>query len=252
MKKYSKPNKVDIFYKKTKVVTFDKKFLDSSKWPKHWKKIYTKLYPRLTKVKLSKNISTIERSFSEILFSRKSERNFNAKKELSKKTLSCLLFHSAGIKPENIKPAWDETRRFYPSAGARYPLETYLVVNKVNSLPKGLYHYSVPDHSLDVLWLNNNLSKQLASICGQKWVVKAQIIFIITAAIERTMTKYKDRGGRYILIETGHLAQNIYLVATALNLKVCAIGGFKDDKINSILDLDEEAEKSLYIICVGS
>jgi len=245
-----KQSKLNLFYKATKIKEFDKYPLNPSQWPEDWRRIYTKLYPRLDKVQLSKKVKMISQSLSSVLLERKSRRDFNSTGKVTKKILSSILFHSAGIVP-NKDSTWDNTRRFYPSAGARYPLELYLITNKVFGLKPGLYHYSVSDHSLDILWLNNKLTTNLANISGQKWVRKANILFIITGVIERTRTKYKDRGGRYIFIEAGHLAQNIYLVATAIGLKTCAIGGFIDDKINTILDLDEEVERALYIIAVG-
>lgn len=251
MKKIVVEDKKDIsemFYEKTKIETFPQKEIPSEDWPELWKRIFTKDYPRLQKVELLKTIPLLKTTLSEVLLERKSKRNFSGK-SVDMVSLGALLFYSAGIIPGEKQ--WNSTRRFYPSAGARYPLEVYLSTSNVRGLTNGLYHYNVRQHSLDVLWQKRNLNKTISRLTNQDWVGKSNVIILITSVFQRTQTKYGERGLRHIFLESGHLAQNIYLVGTALKLKVCAIGGFIDDKINKILDIDGEDEGILYILAVG-
>lgn len=140
--------------------------------------------------------------------------------------------------------------RVYPSAGARYPLEIYLVVNRVKSLEKGLYHYNVKEHSLELL-RKDNFDKFMAEITGQDLVAKAGVVIFISAILDRTRVKYGDRGYRFVLLDAGHLAQNVYLVSEALKLQCCSIGGFIDDELNKLLDLEGTSEKVIYLIALG-
>lgn len=236
------------FYLKTKIKNFPKEDVPSEDWPASWKRIYSKEYPRFNKVGLPKSLPLIKTSLSETLFNRKSQREFSGQK-ISMEKLASLLFFSAGVIPEGKE--WNYSRRFYPSAGARYPLEIYISIKNVTNLKNGLYHYNIRQHSLDILWNKGNLNETIANYAGQNWLSNANAIIMISVVFQRNQIKYSDRGLRYILIDSGHLGQNIYLVGTAIGLKICAVGGFIDDKINKILDINGEDEGTLYIVAVG-
>jgi SagB-type dehydrogenase family enzyme len=105
---------------------------------------------------------------------------------------------------------------------------------------------------LDVLWQKQYLNKTISEIANQDWISKSNVIFLITSVFLRNQTKYGERGLRHIFLEGGHLAQNVYLIGASLNLKVCAIGGFVDDRINKILDIDGEDEGIIYVLAVGT
>ncbi|MCL4415142.1 MAG: SagB/ThcOx family dehydrogenase [Actinobacteria bacterium] len=80
---------------------------------------------------------------------------------------------------------------------------------------------------------------------------KASFILVITGVLNRTRTKYGNRGYRYILLDAGHLAQNILLMITSLNLAGYPIGGFIDNEFNKLLDIDKRKEVALYLVAVG-
>lgn len=221
---------------------------DFETWPVEWRQIYFKAYPRLPQIELGKPRKTsLRRNLSSILLYRSSKRDFIFSK-ISKGEISALLFFSAGI-TKRLKD-WNNTSRFYPSAGARYPSEVYLIVFSSDDFAKGLYHYNVKNHTLELL-LKDDLRKYVFKVIKQKWVKRASALLIITSAISRSEVKYNSRAYRFCLIEAGHLGQNIYLVSTALNLKCCAIGGFIDKKINSLLDLNDNSEFTSYLLVIG-
>ena len=252
LKKIAVEDKKDIsemFYEKTKIETFPQKNIPSEDWPELWKRIFTKDYSRLQKIELPKNIPLLKIPLSKVLLERRSQRNFSGK-STNVTRVGTLLFYSSGIIPGTKH--WNSTRRFYPSAGARYPLEVYLSASNVKGLKNGLYHYNVRGHLLDVLWQRQDLNKTISRLTNQDWVRKSNVIILITSVFQRTQTKYGNRGLRHIFLESGHLAQNIYLIATALGLKVCAIGGFVDDRINKIIDIDGKGEGILYILAMGT
>lgn len=238
----------EAFYQKTKIKNFPKNNLSPDEWPESWKKIYSKDYPRFKKISLPKNLPLIKNALSESLLKRKSQREF-VNKNVDIKTLAALLFYSGGVIPGSKN--WETSRRFYPSAGARYPLEIYISTQNINGLKDGLYHYSVKQHSLTGLLIKQGLNEQIARYSSQKWLENANIIIMLGAVFQRNQMKYNERGLRYIFFDAGHLGQNFYLVATALGLKICAVGGFCDDKINKLIDVDGETEGVVYLFGVG-
>lgn len=218
------------------------------KYPKEWKIIEIKAYPRFPQIDLSFFINfKIKNDLFKILLTRRSERTFS-EKPISLKEIANLIYFSCGVREKKID--FNETKRTYPSAGARYPLEVYIVNLKSLDFPFGLYHYNVKRNTLEFL-MEGNFQKFFKETTNQAWVENSSIVVIITGIFERTTIKYGERGWRYIWLETGHLAQNIYLVATALKLKCCAIGGFKEDELIKFLDIEETGEVPLYLLALG-
>lgn len=245
---YSQYSISERFHEETKI--FKKgKTTPLSSWPKAWKTIYTKGYPRLDAIKLSKVFSSkMKTPIKKVLFKRKSTRDF-CSKLLTVKELSTLLYFSAGIKSIDNND-WNTSRRFYPSGGARYPLEVYIILYNNTELERGVYHYNVRHHSLEILRKGDCL-KSLKKGLDPSWLVDANMAIIITAVFGRNQVKYGDRGYRIIIAESGHLAQNISLIADTLDLGSCALGGYIDYAINEMLDIDGINESVVYAMIVG-
>lgn len=232
------------FHEKTKI---KKRFKDIpiKSWPESWKTIYFKSYPRFAEIILPKPNLSNKISFKKVLSSRISSRKFgNIPLDINQ--LSNLLFHSAGLK-DKLNPY---SGRFYPSAGGRYPLEVYLLSLNTD-IPRGLYHYYLKNHSLEELMFIDkfNLKKILLP---KKWVKNAACLIIITAVFERNTVKYGERGYRHVLIESGLLLQNFYLNASALSINCCAYGGYFDDPINQLLDIDGINESVVNVLLLGN
>lgn len=140
--------------------------------------------------------------------------------------------------------------RTAPSAGATYPLETYVVVGDAENLPIGIYHYKSAEHKL-VKVLDGDYRAQLTEAAqGQYCVKESAVSIIFTAIYERTTQRYGDRGIKYVHMEVGHAAQNVYLQAVALGLGTVVIGAFHDDQVAEILKLPKN-ERPLCIMPVG-
>ena len=141
-------------------------------------------------------------------------------------------------------------RRTAPSAGATYPLEVYLVAGNVLQLEPGIYRYSPSGHSLDRV-IEGDLRADLAEAAlMQMWMANGAMMIVITAVYERTTGRYGERGIRYVHMEAGHAAQNLYLQATAMELGTVVVGAFQDDQVAEMLQLPQE-ERPLYLIPVG-
>jgi len=217
-------------------------------WPKEWKEIQHKDYPRLPKIKLLKSLLPLG-VFQEALFSRHATREYDPTKSLSLEEVSTLLYYSAGVKPQ--KNEEDPVRRFYPSGGARYPLEIYPIIQKVDGINPGIYHYNVKGHFLESLSEDREDLALLKRGLLYPWSRDAAVFFFITAIWERNFIKYKDRGYRIILMEAGHLAQNLSLLCAALKINCCNSVGFHNQLINEVLNLENEIEDSLYLTIIG-
>lgn len=221
-------------------------------WPKEWKEINYKAYPRMPKIDLPRNFLPLG-NFEEAIKNRHSARVFNVDAELSLKELATLVYFSAGVKPQEqeIKINENLIRRFYPSGGALYPLETYLGIQKVEGIEPGIYHYNVKDHLLEQLLKKPGIEDFKQALL-YPWSREAAAFFITTAVWDRNFIKYKDRGYRIVLLEAGHLTQNLALTAAALKIGCCNLVGFHNKRVNEILDINrEDEESSLYVSALG-
>ena len=185
-------------------------------------------------------------SLHESLEKRKSVRQYS-KESLSLEKLSYLLWASTGVQRE------ERGRKFRtaPSAGALYPIETYLVVNDVDRLEKGLYHYLIREHKLEKLKTGDLRDDITDAALGQNMCAQAPVVFVWSAIFNRTMWKYSDRGYRYVFMDAGHIAENLALSAASMELGTCQIGAFFDDQVDDVIEVDGEEEKSIYMTVVG-
>ena len=141
--------------------------------------------------------------------------------------------------------------RASPSAGALYPIETYLLVNRVNNISQGIYHFNVRKFRLELLKGGNFSYAFAEAALGQHMFVKCAVAFVWSAVIDRCRVKYGERAFRYIFMDVGHICQNLYLAATAMGLGCCAVGAFYDDEVNALIGLDGVAESVVYMATVG-
>lgn len=233
------------FHKNTKLTEqkSSNSFTDYKKLP-DWSKVYFKSYARMPEIKLPKPKLDKKTTLIYSLNNRRSDRDYSDRL-VTIQQISTLLKFTVGVSEFSLS---NQGNRYYPSAGSRYPIETYLLINRAE-IKSGIYHYYVRNHSLEYLDKTNRTGLQ--SMFIQKWIKKASLLLMLTSQFKRTVNKYGERGYRYSLFEAGHIGQNIYLVTTALKLNCCAIGGFYDDKVNKKLGLQNNEEEVLYIFAIG-
>ena len=206
---------------------------------------YAKSYPACQRFKL---LPPDQRGMSleEALQTRRSIREF-IDNPLTFVQLSRLLFAGMGKTGE----ARGRDIRTAPSAGARYPIELYVIANRVEGLPQGLYHYFVSTHELELLE-EGNLAGELYQDASEKsHMESAGVLIIMTAVMERCRSRYKSRSDRYIAMEAGHISQNLYLQATSLGLGSVAVGAIDETSENRLLGLDETVESAVYMQMIG-
>jgi SagB-type dehydrogenase family enzyme len=240
------------FQKASSVVNEDLKAIPHvSQWPDAWIKIQYKEYPRFDRIPIRISDFTLP-PFNRVLASRRSVRSFS-KRGIFLDDMSKLVCYSAGIRNIDRRSLSDlrvTAPRFYPSAGTRYPSELYFLVLKATDLPRAIYHFNVKRNSLERLF---ELEKKnyLSGVFADKWVSSTPVIIVLSSVFLRTQVKYGERGYRYALMEIGHLAQNVMLIAHAMGLASCPIGGFIDHKLNELIDLDGESESAMLAIAIG-
>lgn len=214
---------------------------DISDWPDEWKIIEFKSYGRLPKITLPDETPDI--MLVDALRGRASRQEMRGEgADIS--ALGGILKYSCGVLSSG--------RRAQPSAGGRYPIEVYpLILRGTDEVPSGVYHYNVREHALDTLAHRMFETEEVADLLTYPWSQKASFVLVMTALFDRTQMKYGERGYRYILLEAGHIAQNMYLNAEAFKVPCNALGGTKDKHIESLLGIDGITESVVYTLVFG-
>lgn len=177
---------------------------------------------------------------------RKSIRNYSSK-PLSFEELSYLLYASCGKQ----RVEFGHIFRTVPSAGALYPIETYVLVNNVTNVENGIYHYNVFEHALEQIRVGNFGTELMHASLEQNMCKQAAVVFLWVAVFARSVWKYGQRAYRYIYLDAGHIAQNLALAAVALGLGSCQIAAFFDDEVNELIGIDGINESVIYMSSVG-
>jgi SagB-type dehydrogenase family enzyme len=140
--------------------------------------------------------------------------------------------------------------RSAPSAGALYPIDIYAVAQRVSGLAEGVYHYDPRTHALEMAMTDGIAAIQAASLYPEI-TSRANVVLVMVAVFRRTCLKYGERGYRFVLLDCGHIAQNLHLVSTAVGLGSVGIGGFVDDDLNRALELDGVDEAVVHTMTLG-
>ena len=173
-----------------------------------------------------------------------------ADEELDLAQLSYLLWATQGVK--SIANNGYFTKRTVPSGGSRHPFETYLAINRVKDLSPGVYQYLPLEHAIVLLRKDGDLEEKInKACCGQIFCGKAPVNFCWSAIPYRAEWRYQNYAMKAILLDCGHVCQNLYLACEALGLGTCAIAAYVQDQMDEILELDGEDEFTVYLAPVG-
>ena len=188
-----------------------------------------------------KNLEFKNFNLTDFIENRRTVRNYS-KNPLSLDELSFLLWATQGL---TKKLSDERSLRTVPSAGARHAFETLLLVNNVENLNNGLYRYVVSKHKLLPLnFEKQDIENLIAAFRNINLVINAAVTFLWVCAPERMCWAFGARGYRYILLDAGHVCQNLYLAAEAIDCGCCAIGAFDDEEMNLVLKL---ADKNFFL-----
>ena len=179
---------------------------------------------------------------------RRSVRSY-LREPIAPEELSFLLWCTQGVQQVHGTRA---TFRTVPSAGARHAFETYLLVNDVAGLERGLYRFLALSHRLQVVDTDPEIPHRVTAACfDQQFVLRCGAAFLWTAVPYRMTWRYGERGYRDLHLDAGHVCQNLYLAAEAVDCGVCAIAAFDDDALNGILGINGSDQFVIYCAAVG-
>lgn len=183
---------------------------------------------------------------------RRSVRKYGNEK-ITLAELSYLLWATQGIQTVKDKSS---ALRTVPSAGCTHPFETYLIINNVENLKCGVYRYLPLEHKLLLIKSLNNVDDAIDKATPnqpfvQGFVSKSAVVFAWSCIPYRSEYKFNITAHKKILIDIGHVCQNLYIASESLNHGTCAIGIYDQDIIDNMLDLDGVDEFVIYMACVG-
>lgn len=192
----------------------------------------------------------VENDFLHVINTRESHRVYT-EKPLSLLALSYLLWCTQGIK--EIRGRAYATLRTVPCGGARHEFECYMTVQQVEGLAEGLYHYLPLTHQLEFLGGTEDMRGFISdSLCGQSWAAKANVVFYYSCVFYRAEWRYGIWAHAPILMDSGHVTQNLYLAATSIGLGGCAVAAVEPDIANDRFGLDGLEETVFYAMPVGT
>jgi SagB-type dehydrogenase family enzyme len=216
---------------------------DVSLWPESWKNVFYKKYTLFKPIQLPQGDDSF--LYKELLSKRSS--GVGVKQDITLESLAYILRCGYGLQDRGNKGS----HRTVPSAGGRYPLEIYAILFKdIPHCNSGIYHYDVRNHKLELV-ANASFSKsEISSYFGDKWLTEANGVICMTGVFERTVDKYGSRGYRYVLLEAGHVAQNMILAATESKLKITPVGGVNEDLLENKMRLNAAFERLVYVLAI--
>jgi SagB-type dehydrogenase family enzyme len=170
-------------------------------------------------------------------------------KPISLTELSFLLWATQGVRKKLDR---GHALRTVPSAGARHALETYLAVLNIETLDRGFYRYLPIEHKLVTERLDDMAGRRVAGACfRQDWMTEAAVVFIWTTIPYRMEWRYGLAAHRVILIDAGHVCQNLYLACEAIDAGTCAVAAYDQELMDQVLELDGDNEFVIYAAAVG-
>jgi SagB-type dehydrogenase family enzyme len=185
--------------------------------------------------------------FADVVAARRSERRYGRGAVTLAQT-SSLLHAAYGV------TGVDETglrTRGVPSGGGLYPLELYLYAARVDELEPGLYHFDPLAHRLERLPRAVDRASVDDAMVYRDVFRSSALLVLVSAVFWRSRFKYGQRGYRFVLLEAGHVMQNLLLAAAALDLAAVPLGGYFDRRVDELLALDGVNESTVYAACIG-
>lgn len=180
----------------------------------------------------------------DVLRTRTSCRDFIEGGSIGIEKVATILHHALGVR--------DDGKRPYPSGGGLFPIETYLINRTVSGIPSGVFHYLPQAHALEHLWDISAETTIFKNLKKADWAETGSAVLVFTSVWMRSGREYGDFSYNLAHLEAGHMAQNVLLTATALDIGSCALGGYNDAAVTRLLGLDENTEQPVYTIMLSS
>ncbi|MGY5853379.1 MAG: SagB/ThcOx family dehydrogenase [Candidatus Thorarchaeota archaeon] len=188
-------------------------------------------------------------SLIDAIANRKSQRAYTDE-PLTLEDLSFLLWATQGVREIDENKVW--TKRATPSGGGRQPFETYLLINQIEDLDRGVYRYLPIEHKLVIVSKELPDAEELLNNAWyQNFIGKAPVVFVWAAIPYKMEWRYSIMSYKDILIEAGHICQNLYLACEGIGAGTCAIAAYEQKVMDELIQVDGENEMTVYISPVG-
>ena len=185
----------------------------------------------------------------ECIAERKSRRKYTDE-SLTIQELAYLLWATQGVR--KVTMGGKGSLRTVPSSGGRNPFETYLAINRVRGIAPGVYRYLPFEHKLVHLFAGESLAEKLGKLAmDQPFVGQSAVCFIWSAVPYREEWRYGTQAAKGILLDAGHVCQNLYLACESIGCGTCAIAAYLQEDLDQFLGLDTEDELVIYLAPVG-
>lgn len=176
---------------------------------------------------------------------RQTERAFSDR-PLTIDELAKLVQLGGGVTKQQAVP-----RRAAPSPGGLYAVEMYPLVFSAHELAPAVYHYTALEHALELVRPICGIDAAKEFMPSELFAARPTLMIALTVVFSRVQMKYLERGYRFALLEAGHIAQNLLLASTAMDLGATPLGGFWDEPFNDLLGLDPTDEAVVYAVIFG-
>lgn len=188
--------------------------------------------------------SLCEQNTFDSLVQRKSIRNYDKDYSLTLNELSYLLYCTQGVKDPK-----HPSKRVSPTGGAMCSIETYIYIDKVQSLAQGLYYYIPSQHK--IMQIHDRSLTDFKDCLYSGNYFYTPLTFIWTAVPYRLEWKYVERAYKILLLDAGHTCQNLYTACQSIGLGTCAVGAYRQKEMDDFLEIDGDKEFTVYCSPVG-
>ena len=192
----------------------------------------------------------------ELIRQRVTCRNWDTTRALSAEDFASTLYRTFAARAVSDEPGITVLKRAVPSAGGLHPTEAYLLVQNVEGVSPGLYHYHPVDHALEPLGDmpgSESMALALRIVAGQRHFMKAHVVIVLASRFRRTFWKYRNhaKAFRAVVLDAGHLSQMLYLAATERGLAAFITAAVNECDIEEIFGLDPMLEGVLAVCGFG-
>lgn len=199
---------------------------------------------------------TARTDFDQLLARRATCRNFDAEKPLPH-ALFAQLMERVFSAQSHVRVSDDTVflKKTSPSGGGLHPIEAYLIVQNVEGVVPGLYHYHPIAHALEPLPAPDRPLQELAmaAVAEQHWFANAHVMVLLAPRYDRSFWKYRNhaKAHRAITLEAGHLSQTLYLSATEAGLAAYITCAINEVPLEQAFALDPISSGALAICGFG-
>lgn len=246
---FASADEASIAYHEASSISADR--VVDSRWMTNWDappevlSVDIKEFPRTQRLALNESDGALTGTLAESLLLRRADREPTTA-ALSSAELSALLRWTFAADVAVDDDGVRNLRRFYPSAGARFPIEAYVLALRCEGVERGVYHVAVPPTHLEQVPGRRLDDACLRRAFGYQWIQDARAVVVLAAVLERSAAKYGTRAYRYCMLEAGHAMQTLCLVASHLGVRACPVGGFADFELGELIRTTDPTELPLY------